>query len=419
MLKTMGWNMRRILFASLGGLLLMVAATGAAALLVFQRLEAAEAAQRARLLEHSTWMHRVENGLLLSGSLARDYSADPNGADAPALLARLAQVEEDSRQAMAKSSGIEEALRGEVSAYWQVLDFMLEMARKRAAPGVDAYFRRQLSERRESMLHVAGEIGQSLDSEWRRGEARLSALYGRLRWILGAEMALVAGLGLVLSVGAARRLLQLEGETRSLSAQLERAQEEERRSIARELHDEIGQAMSRIVLDAGRARNLTESPVVRLQLAAISESAERTVEAVRRIALSLRPSMLDDLGLVAALEWQAREVGNRSGLDVEVCAEDSAGEMPDLQRTCIYRVTQEALQNCVRHASASTVRVGLTQAEKSVTLRVQDNGKGFRTGRTRGLGLLGMEERVARLGGRMRLRSELGRGTTLTVELPL
>ena len=121
----------------------------------------------------------------------------------------------------------------------------------------------------------------------------------------------------------------------------------------------------------------------------------------------------------AALEWQAREVGNRSGLDVEVCAEDSVGEMPDAQRTCIYRVTQEALQNCVRHAAASNVRVGLTQAEKTVTLRVQDNGKGFHTGRTRGLGLLGMEERVSRLGGRLRLRSELGRGTTLTVELPL
>jgi signal transduction histidine kinase len=419
MLEIMGWNMRRILFASLGGLLLMLAATGAAALLVFQRLEAAEAAQRASLLEHSTWMRRVENGILLSGTLARDYSADPNGAGARALLTRIAQVENETRQAMAQSSGVEVELRGDVSAYWQVLDFMLEMARKRAAPGVDAYFRRQLAERRESMLQVADKIGRALDEEWRQGEARLAALYDRLRWILGAEMALVVGLGLVLSVGAARRLLQLEGETRSLSAQLERAQEEERRSIARELHDEIGQAMSRIVLDAGRARVLTESPAARLQLAAISESAERTVEAVRRIALSLRPSMLDDLGLVAALEWQAREVGNRTGLDVEVCAEDTAGEVPDAQRTCIYRVTQEALQNCVRHSSASSVRVGLEQAGKSVTLRVQDNGKGFRTARTRGLGLLGMEERVARLGGRMRLRSEVGRGTTLTVELPL
>jgi signal transduction histidine kinase len=419
MLRSMGWNMRRILIASLGGLLLMIAATGAAALLVFQRLEAAEAAQRTSLLDHSTWMRRVENGILLSGTLARDYSADPNGAEAPALLARISQVETETRRAMAQSSGIEEELRGEVGAYWQVLDFMLEMARKRASPGVDAYFRRELAERRESMLQVAAKIGRALDSEWRQGEARLAALYRRLRWILGAEMALVVGLGLVLSVGAARRLLLLEGETRSLSAQLQRAQEEERRSIARELHDEIGQAMSRIVLDVGRASKLTESPAVRLQLAAISESAERTVEAVRRIALSLRPSMLDDLGLVAALEWQAREVGNRTGLDVEVCAEDSAGEMPDAQRTCIYRVTQEALQNCVRHADASSVRLGLTKGDKSVTLRVQDNGKGFRTARTRGLGLLGMEERVARLGGRMRLRSEVGRGTTLTVELPL
>ena len=189
-----------------------------------------QAVQRERLLEHSTWMRRVENGILLSGSLARDYSADPHGADGAALLARLSQVEGDTRQAMAKSSGIEEELRGEVSAYWQVLDFMLEMARKQATPDVDAYFRRQLSERRESMLHLAGEIERASDSDWRQGEARLSALYGRLRWILGAEMALVVGLGLVLSVGAARRLLQLEGETRSLSAQLERAK---RRSAGR------------------------------------------------------------------------------------------------------------------------------------------------------------------------------------------
>jgi signal transduction histidine kinase len=310
-------------------------------------------------------------------------------------------------------------LRGEVSAYWRMLDLMLEMAGKPTTPGVDAYFRRQLTERRENMLHIASETGRALDGEWRQGEAELAALYGKFRWMMRAEMALVASLGLVLSVGAARRLLQLEAETRSLSAQLEHAQEEERRSIARELHDEIGQAVSGIVLDVGRAASMVESEPVRAQLSAVSEAGERTVEAVRRIALSLRPSMLDDLGLVAALEWQAREVGNRTGLDVEVRAEDSAGEVPDAQRTCIYRVTQEALRNCVRHAGASTVRVGLSQGAKSVTLQVEDNGRGFRAGRTRGLGLLGMEERVTRLGGRLRVRSEPGRGTTLSVELPL
>jgi len=415
----MAWNMRRILIASLGSLLLLVAATGVAALLVLQRLQSGEAGQRARLLEHSTWMRRVENGVYLSSTLGRDYSADPKSAEAPALLARLSQVEQETRQAMARASGSEEKLRGEVAAYWKVLDFMLEMARKHGTPGLDAYFRRKLAEHRESMLQIAGGIDAALANQWRQGESDLNALYGRLRWMLGAEMALVIGLGLVLSVGATRRLFQLEGETRSLSAQLERAQEEERRSIARELHDEIGQAVSGIVLDVGRAASLSESGPLRAQLSAVSEAAERTVEAVRRIALSLRPSMLDDLGLVAALEWQAREVGNRTGLDVAVCAEDSAGEMPDAQRTCIYRVTQEALRNCVRHSGASAVRVGLERAAKSVTLQVEDNGRGFRAARTRGLGLLGMEERVSRLGGSMRVRSEPGRGTTLSVELPL
>ena len=415
----MGSKMRWILIGSLTGLLLLVAVTGAAALAVFQRLQSGEAAQRARLLEHSVWLERVERGIYLSGTLARDYFAEPNGSEAPALLARLSQVEDDTRQAVAQSNGSTLELHGEVSAYWKLLDLMLQMARKRATPGVDSYFRRQLAERRENMLRIANEISAALDREWRQGEAELLALHARLRWILGIEMASVTGLGLVLSVGAGRRLLQLESQTLSLSARLEHAQEEERRSIARELHDEIGQSLSGMVLDVGRAASMAKSEPLRAELAAISQAAERTVEAVRRIALSLRPSMLDDLGLVAALEWQAREVGNRSGLDVEVCAEDSAGDMPDPQRTCIYRLTQEALRNCVRHADASTVRVGLTQAAGTVTLRVEDNGRGFRAGRVRGLGLLGMQERVARLGGRLRVRSEPGRGTTLSVELPL
>lgn len=412
-------KMRWILIGSLGALLLLIAVTGGSALVVFQRLQAAEASQRARLADRNLWLNRVQSGVYLSGTLARDYFAEPGAADAPALLSRLAQLESQTKQAVAQYGGGDVELRGEVFAYWKLLNLMLEMAPTRATPGVDAYFRRQLTERRESMLRIAGDIGAVLDREWNQGERDLAAMYTRFRWILGAGMALVIALGLVLSAGATRRLLRLERQTQSLSAQLERAQEEERRSIARELHDEIGQSVSGLVLDVGRAAGVSGSEAARTQLAAIGAGLERTAEAVRRIALSLRPSMLDDLGLVAALEWQAREVGNRTGLHVEISAEDSAGEMPDAQRTCIYRVAQEALQNCARHAGASLVRVGLAQAGKWVALQVQDNGKGFRTGRTRGLGLLGMEERVTRLGGRLRVQSEPGRGTTLSVELPL
>ena len=418
--------MRWILIGSLGGLLLLIAFAGGAALVVFERLRAGEAAQRARLVDQSAWLQRVENGVYLSGTLARDYFAEPNDAEAPALLARLTHLEADSKHAAMEYSGAQPAgegsamqLRGEVIAYWKLLNLMMDMAHRSAASGVDAYFRRQLAERRETMLQIAGEIAGAQDREWKQGELALAGMYRRFRWILTCETVLVVGLGLALSVGTTRRLLRLEGETRSLSSQLERAQEEERRSIARELHDEIGQAVSGMVLDVGRLANAAESAAARAQLGGIARAGERTVEAVRRIALSLRPSMLDDLGLVAALEWQAREVGNRTGLDVEICAEDSAGEMPDEQRTCIYRVTQEALRNCARHAGASLVKVGLAQSAKWVSLQVQDNGKGFRAARTRGLGLLGMEERVTRLGGRFRVRSEPGRGTTLSVELPL
>jgi signal transduction histidine kinase len=202
-----------------------------------------------------------------------------------------------------------------------------------------------------------------------------------------------------------RRTVRLEAQARALSAQLLQAQEDERRAIARELHDEVGQALSGVLLEA-------PTPALRSRL-------EDAVDSVRRIALSLRPSMLDDLGLVAALEWQAREVGERSGLAIEVCAEESAGELPDAHRTCIFRIAQEALRNCARHSGATRVRVALEKAVRGVTLAIEDNGRGFRTGRTRGLGILGMEERAIQLGGSLRLRSEPGRGTTVLAELPL
>jgi signal transduction histidine kinase len=213
-------------------------------------------------------------------------------------------------------------------------------------------------------------------------------------------------LGLLASVLTARRLGRLENDARTLSAQLLRAQEQERRAIARELHDDVGQMLSGLLLEAGNTGRVTEL-------------AGRAIDSVRRLALVLRPSMLDDLGLVAALEWQAREVGNRSGLQVEVDALETAGELPEAQRICIFRVAQEALRNCSRHAKATRVRVALDRAASRVLLKVEDDGKGFQPARSKGLGLLGMEERVAQLGGRLRIESQPGRGTTVTADLPV
>jgi signal transduction histidine kinase len=400
--------------------------TGIAALVILGRIRAGEATLRARFVERSGWLERIRAGIYSSGTFARDYFVEPDGPDAPALMQKLEQSEQDAKQALARylestapdDRGAVE-LRGEVITYWKVLDLMTEMARKRSTAGLSAYFRRQLAQRRETMLHVADDIGAALEREWTRGEIELTEMYRKFRAILGMELALVVALGMVLSAGTIRRLVRLEGETRALSAQLVRAQEQERRAIARELHDEIGQALSGLLLDVGNTASMTDSTEVRLRLDSIARLAEQIVEEVRRIALSLRPSMLDDLGLVSALEWQAREVGNRTGINVQILAEESAGELPEAHRTCIYRVVQEALQNCARHAGARRVQVGLQKAAKTVSLRVEDDGRGFVVARTRGLGLLGMEERVAQLGGRFRVQSEPGRGTTVTAELPI
>ena len=418
MLENVGSKTRRLLAGSLGGLVLLTVATGVTSLVVLERFGSGQAVLRARFVERSRALERVRNAILLSGTLARDYFLAPDEPGAPLLLQRIRNLETQTGHDL-DSYPQPSGLRGEVTTYWKLLDLMTDLARSRRTAGLDEYFRRQLEQRRETMLQISGSIGSELDREWRAGETSFEIMRDRFRRVLAVEIALVAVLGLAVSWGTVRKVTGLESQTRALSAQLVRAQEEERTAIARELHDEIGQALSGLLLDVGSAARLESSPEVRTRLENISASAENTVESVRRIALSLRPSMLDDLGLVAALEWQAREVGQRSGLDVQVEAEDRAGDIPGVHSTCIYRIAQEALQNCARHSGAKRVRVGLTRSERAVRLEVKDDGRGFAAHRVRGMGLLGMEERAAQVGGRFRVQSEPGRGTTVMAELPV
>jgi signal transduction histidine kinase len=128
--------------------------------------------------------------------------------------------------------------------------------------------------------------------------------------------------------------------------------------------------------------------------------------------------MLDDLGLIPALKWQARESSKSTSMDVTIAAELDSDELPDEYKTCIYRVVQEALHNCARHSHATTVRIRVGQESNRLVLTIQDDGRGFDIGETKGLGLLGIQERVTRLGGQCRVQSEPGRGTILTVDLP-
>jgi len=198
------------------------------------------------------------------------------------------------------------------------------------------------------------------------------------------------------------------------------AEERERRAISRELHDEVGQSLSALLLEV---ENLTQMSGgkngFRLILQNIKTLAENCVNEVRNMALLLRPSMLDDLGLIAALEWQAREVSRRTGMFVDTVDENVSDSLPDAHRTCVYRIVQEALNNCSRHAHARNVRVVVRQEPNHLRVSIEDDGKGFDSSRVRGLGLVGMNERVNQLGGVLKVDSEPERGTRLQVDLPL
>jgi signal transduction histidine kinase len=199
-------------------------------------------------------------------------------------------------------------------------------------------------------------------------------------------------------------------------------QETERRALSRELHDEVGQGLSALLLAIGNAAAMispNDNPEARVQLLDTRRLAEKTVAVVRDMCLLLRPSMLDDLGLVPALEWQAREVSRTEPIRVTVQAESALEELSDDYKTCIYRIVQEALRNATRHAKAKLVQVALTQDDKALRLTIKDDGKGFTPEREKGIGLLGMEERVKRLDGTFQVQSAPGTGTTINVVLPL
>jgi signal transduction histidine kinase len=218
-----------------------------------------------------------------------------------------------------------------------------------------------------------------------------------------------------------QEVLKARGQLEQLSARLVAAQETERRSISRELHDEVGQTLGAVLVDAANLANRIppEDAVSHRYLDNIRSLADASVNSIRNIALLLRPSMLDDLGLIPALEWQAREVARRTGVKVKVAAEHVSDSLPDAIRTCIYRVAQEALHNMSRHSKAGSAVVGVKQTAAALELTVEDDGAGFDPALTKGLGLLGMEERVKQLGGRLEIRSQPGKGTVLRVTLPL
>ena len=234
-----------------------------------------------------------------------------------------------------------------------------------------------------------------------------------------AVLDLVARATHVAGISIERR--QLDDQMRALSERVEAVREDERTGIARELHDELGQALTALKLDlAWLARRIAGSPPAAGKIAEMIGTADELLLAVRRISAELRPGILDAVGLPAALEWQGEEFAARTGIECRV--RSAVGDL-DIDRglaTAMFRIFQEALTNVARHAGATAVEVDLRVEGGRLRLAVSDDGVGLPDIRRRsGLGLLGMRERARRLGGECVIRDREPRGTVVELDLPL
>lgn len=217
------------------------------------------------------------------------------------------------------------------------------------------------------------------------------------------------------------RLQESQSQLRELAAFLQSVREEERSRIARELHDELGQSLTALRIDLAWLRGKCGEiePAIMDRLNAALALVERTVDALRRISEDLRPRMLDDLGLAAAIEHHVSQFSQRTGIPCDLAMNREEFDIDGATATAIFRVVQEALTNVVRHAGAGRVVVRIDEDNGDIHLELRDDGRGFAEGSSRkSFGLLGMRERVNMLGGRLEVRSAPGEGTAIEAWLP-
>ena len=289
---------------------------------------------------------------------------------------------------------------------------------------------RQLGPVRQKFAIAAREMDTLVRS---LRESRHRAMAGSLRAIQTSTLRILSGaavLGLILAGVAVWRLRHHERERdihlrhleaaeeglRGLTQELVDSQENERKRISRELHDEVGQNLTALRVQLDQVKGL--DPESQGALARAAKLTERSLRTVREIARGLRPAMLDDLGLGPAIQWLGRDFSRSTALDVEVEVGGSLTSLNEAQRTCLYRIVQESLTNCYKHSQASSARVVLQEGPTEVVVTIEDHGRGMASGHRHGIGLLGMRERVEELGGEFTFESSPQAGTLVRATIP-
>jgi signal transduction histidine kinase len=402
----------------------------------------------ARFTEGEELLFTVRAQVFLSSVYARDAVLDTEpgamGAYRQSLEAMRSEVDGALRRYTPNVDSEIEAehwarLQAELREYWDSLSPLLARGVTGDPADAHAFLRREVIPKREVIVRISDDIRTLNQDALHEQQAAVAALHRTLRqriwWTSGTAVAL----GLAAAWLAAHHAGRLESRIRQqhvqeqqakqelqrLSGELVHAQERERRTIARDLHDEIGQALMTVKLDLGtveRSGQVSGAPAQ--ALAEARATTELAIRTVRDLSQLLHPPMLDDFGLVVTLEAFVRRFGDRTGVQTELALDGMDRRFSSDVEVCVYRVVQEALTNVARHAEAASCRVTLQRRADSLLVTIEDDGNGIEPARVArsdgagGVGLVGIRERASRLGGTVRLETGPGRGTRLTIEIP-
>jgi signal transduction histidine kinase len=378
-------------------------------------------------------LRRLRSDVNLSGIFVRDYLLDVARDRAAEYREELTEFRRanmatlDDLEALIGRDDRISGLRTRLDDYWATFDPLFEWTPFEKVAQSAAFLRREVVPRRDAVLTIAQEIellnNANLEAQRAAVDRRYAAFHDdlqRLLWqtvLIGVLVALVVVVRLRI---LERRSEEAERQMRELSQQLVNTQEEERRNLSRELHDHVAQVLTGLRMGLGRVERLSSDSRISAGLTECKSLVDDMFRTVRDLALGLRPSMLDDFGLQAALEWHVRDFTRRYAINAELKMDGDFDTLPDKHRTCVYRIVQEAMTNCVRHAQARSIRVDVSAGDGQLRVRVVDDGVGLDPALPRrGLGLRGIDERVKELHGTMTITRQPGPGTTLAVQLPV
>jgi len=439
-----GWSVRAVLICGFAIVLGSWVLWGVQLVGGLEEIQRSAAAAHASYVRGEQTLAKVRTNVLLGSIYLRDAlienGSTQQGESRPQLARLRGEIEDLLRRYIGEVASEQERehwarLQVELTDYWTSREIALTERNVRGPIEAAALLRRRVVPVRETVLGIVDQISSLQEAANARHQLEERARYERIRTRLVSMGSATLLFAIVVAVLASRHAHRLERrvdqqrrnerhtreELERLSARLVNVQEQERRTLARELHDEVGQALTALKMDVGIA---LRSPLDSRAQSALEEAkdiAETTLRGVRDLSQLLHPSMLDDFGLPETLTAYLRSFSRRTGIRAQL-AETLEERLPPEIELCVYRIVQEALSNVARHSGATACTVSLSTGLGIMRLAIEDNGRGVpvqpAVPARQGLGILGMRERAQAFGGTFTLGSTVAGGAAIVVTLP-